>query len=348
MTASTSNTNNTGTTAGLTNIGATCYVNTAIQCLGFCSQFRNYILNRDNTRKETPIANELQKVYHDLWVNHTPVNTLNLLRVLHHFMHQCIVLTEQNDVAEFLLLFFDKLNADLAIKLTITPSDMNRIRMQSAQYQDKHLGQLAYHLNIHWINSVRQEYSPIMDLMYGQLVSQVICGHEPCNYIHHNYELYCGLALPLHERTNDTTTLDALLDKYFANETLSHWKCDQCNQKVNSKKSLKLWRNPPILMINLKRFNHVLAKNMCRVGVPLQLDISKYSLDSKSTNTVYRLVSICYHSGGFSSGHYIAVCRHTNDQWYVVDDETVRVANAEEVNHALHYGYVYFYEVCKS
>lgn len=339
----------TSKTAGLTNIGATCYINTAIQCLGFCSQFRKYILNVGKVGKETPLANELQKMYHDLWVNNKPVNTLNFLRVLHHCMHNCMVLTEQNDVGEFLLLFLDKLNADLAIKLTVTPSDMNRIKMQSMQYQDRNFGQLVYHLDIHWLNSIQKEYSPIMDLMYGQLVSQVICGHEPCNYIHHNYELYCGLALPLHAPNGDTaTTLESLLDKYFATETLNQWKCDQCNHKVNSKKSLKLWRNPPIMMIHLKRFNHVLAKNMCRVVVPLELDISKYSLDSKSTNTAYRLVSISHHSGGFSSGHYTAICRDNKDQWSVVDDETVRVANAEEVNHALYYGYVYFYEVCKS
>lgn len=338
----------TTTTAGLTNIGATCYVNTAIQCLGFCSQFRKYILNLGNKGKETPLANELQKVYHDLWVNNRPVNTLNFLRVLHHCMHRSMVLMEQNDVGEFLLLFLDKLNADLAIKLTLTPSDMNRLKMQSTRYQDSNFGKLVNQLSIHWLNSVRQEYSPIMDLMYGQLVSQIICGHESCNHIHHNYELYCGLALPLHEPKCDATTLESLLDKYFANETLNHWTCDECNHKVASKKSLKLWRNPPIMIIHLKRFNHVLAKNMCCVKVPLDLDISKYSLNSKSTNTAYRLVSIGYHSGGFSSGHYIAICRDNNDTWFVVDDETVRVANEEEVNHVLNYGYVYFYEECRS
>jgi ubiquitin C-terminal hydrolase len=102
------------------------------------------------------------------------------------------------------------------------------------------------------------------------------------------------------------------------------------------------------MIISLKRFNHVLAKNMCRVTVPHELDMSKYSLKNPTSYTKYRLVSISHHSGGFSSGHYTAICRHPDNVWSVVDDETVRVADVAEVNHALNYGYVYFYEECKS
>jgi ubiquitin C-terminal hydrolase len=56
------------------------------------------------------------------------------------------------------------------------------------------------------------------------------------------------------------------------------------------------------------------------------------------------LVSIGHHMGGSSSGHYVAMCRHPTDEWYIIDDENVRKANnINEVQQGCDYGYLYFY-----
>lgn len=331
-------------TNGLANVGATCYINTTIQCLGYCPPFFRYILSAPWKKNNTPLANNLRNVYASLWIEQQPIAPHGFLRNLHETMGQNINIFEQNDMSEFLMLYLDKLNVDLSIEILVDDDDINELKKKMMVYQDEHYRGLAFDMELAWINSVKKEYSPIIDLFYGQLVSQIVCGN--CHHVHHNYETYCNLSLPLSSKHKNARTLEQTLERFFKDEIINEkeqvWKCDTCKEKKPSTKSLRLWRNPSVLILNLKRFDYNLVKNTTAIKAPIELDLSKFCINTEKRK--YKLVAVGHHHGGVSSGHYNCICRHRNNKWYAIDDVIVREANDKEIEYVLNNGYMYFYE----
>lgn len=340
-------------TSGLGNIGATCYINTTIQCLGYCTEFFKFILAGPRAKADTPLTNELKEVYIELWIKQNAIAPHKFLRSLQLSLGQCITIHEQNDITEFLMLYLDKLNTDISVELLVDEEDFKKIRKNKLKlYQDKMYANLVADMEIAWLKTVKKDFSPLMDMFYGQLVSQIVCGN--CNHIHHNYEIYCNLSLSIKKNCTGTDsevasniTLQDCLEHHFSDETINltdkDWTCDKCNVKSPSKKSIKLWKNPKILVISLKRFNHQLVKKEVPVSAPVELSLSKHTLHSPHVN--YSLVAIGNHQGSIGSGHYNCICKHKNSKWYAIDDVMVREAQDVELEYLLNNGYVYFYEL---
>jgi len=336
---------NKSNTSGLANNGATCYVNTALQCLGFCSHFLKYILAGQSKKNNTPLTDELREVYLQLWVHRNAIAPHKFLRSLQGALSDIINVFEQNDITEFLMLYVDKLNTDLSVEVMVDQDDLLELKKKVfAEHKgNKALQKLVYDMDVAWLNTIKKEYSPIMDLFYGQLISQIICGN--CQHIHHNYEVYSSLPLPLID-TKEPQTHQELLQAYFSREYINteskEWTCDKCKQSAKSPKCLKLYRNPMVLIATLKRFDVHLRKSGAKVSMPLELDVSKYCMRDDSCN--YKLSAVAHHQGGMGSGHYNCICRHNNGTWMAIDDILVREAAKDEVEHVLNHGYVYFYE----
>ena len=194
-----------------------------------------------------------------------------------------------------------------------------------------------------WMMSHKKEYSDLTDMFFGQMISQIICGN--CGKIHHNYEVIMNMMLSL----GDCNNMIDCLDRYFTEEYINNsenykentWKCDECNKCIKSKKTIKLWRLPKILIVSLKRFNSGLKKITTSISVPMQIDLSKYMIGPSTCNS-YTLKSIAFHMGSFQYGHYFAACKNSG-KWYIFDDEVVK--EIENIEDAISNGYVYFYEV---
>jgi ubiquitin C-terminal hydrolase len=148
--------------------------------------------------------------------------------------------------------------------------------------------------------------------------------------------------------TRDTHTLEETIDNFFSRETINNnekaWVCDKCKDATPSHKCIRLWKNPRILIVNLKRFDHNLNKNRTEVQACLHLSLQKYCIQ-KDIGSLYNLVAIAHHQGGLGSGHYNAICRHKNEKWFAIDDETVKEASPDDVNHVMRNGYMYYYEL---
>lgn len=339
---------NQSNTSGLGNTGATCYINTAIQCLGYCSSFLKYIIAGQRSKSKTPLTDELREIYIELWIKQNSLFPHKFLKSLHDALHKYIDIHEQNDITEFLMLYIDKLNADLSVELIVDKDDINELKRKASSTDKKPAFQrLVYQMDIAWLNYMKKEYSPLVPMFHGQQVSQIICGH--CNYIHHNYETFGIMSIPL-LKNKDNQTLDDLLASFFKKEIINsqgkEWTCDKCNHAVPSPKCIKFWKTPTILIISLKRFDYTLRKNSTPVALPIELNLQSYCL--REDDFRYRLCAIANHSGCTRSGHYSALCRHKNDKWYDVDDHSVREANANDIRKSLQSGYVYFYESYKA
>ena len=336
---------NKSNTSGLANNGSTCYINTALQCLGFCSHFLKYILAGQPKKNNTPLADDLREIYVQLWVHRNAIAPYKFLRSLQVALSDIINVFEQNDITEFLMLYVDKLNTDLSVEMMVDHEDFLELKKKIyAEHKgNKALQKLVYDMDVAWLNTIKKEYSPIMDLFYGQLISQIICGN--CQHIHHNYEVYSSLPLPLTD-TKESQTHHEVLQAYFSREYINteckEWTCDNCKQSAKSPKCLKLYRNPMVLIVTLKRFDARLQKSGATVSMPLELDVSKYCL--RDDNCHYKLSAVAHHQGGTGSGHYNCICHHKNGKWMAIDDMLVREASKDEIEYVLNHGYVYFYE----
>jgi ubiquitin C-terminal hydrolase len=263
------------------------------------------------------------------------------LNGLRNALGDLINIYEQNDITEFLMLYLDKLNADVSVELLVDNDDFEDIKKRFASIPNQLFRNLAYDMEVAWIKTIKREFSPLCDMFYGQIVSQIVCGN--CNHIHHNYEIYCNLSLPL---TGHKSTIDNTFKEYFSdeiiNKTEKEWKCDACKEYKPSKKSLRLWRNPKILIVSLKRFDSNLVKNQVDVEAPLALHLGPYCISTKREQ--YKLVAVGNHMGSIGSGHYNCLCRHQNGKWFLIDDTNVQEASKSHVDYVLRKGYMYFYE----
>ena len=53
--------------SGLGNVGCTCYLNTALQCLSYCAPFLKFVLENDNNKGT--LLKELKALLHELFTN---------------------------------------------------------------------------------------------------------------------------------------------------------------------------------------------------------------------------------------------------------------------------------------
>jgi ubiquitin C-terminal hydrolase len=326
--------------SGLANLGATCYINTIVQCLSYCPTFLKYVLfGKRLKRTSTPLTEQLQEVYKELWINGNAIAPRGFLMSLQQSLGSYINIFEQNDACEFLMLYLDKLNADLAIELLVDIDEVNEVT-ENVQHIDNQLYRsLVVDMKRQWLTTIKKEYSPITEIFYGQLISQIVCGN--CNHVHHNYETYCNLSLSI-----KGDTLDSCLGDFFQQETLNKkekdWTCDKCNICAPSQKTMRLWKNPHVLIVSLKRFDHNLNKNTTDVNAPVVLELSPFCLHTEMQS--YELVAVAHHMGSVGSGHYNCICKHPNGTWYAIDDQLVREAQLKEVEYVIKNGYIYFYE----
>jgi ubiquitin carboxyl-terminal hydrolase 8 len=318
---------------GIPNIGNTCYMNTTLQCLGHCESFLQYILGgkyKDSSVDQS-LIDGLRNIYSQIWIHNTMGDPRTFAKAMTQKV-KAIYVFEQNDICEFVVLLIDKVNDEICKKLYVSPFADTKYKMSMFDIQRKKMDR-------HWFECIRNEYSPFKDMLYGQLISQIICAH--CGKVHHNYEMFANVMVSIHETSIEKSLHHHFQEEYVNGDENHTWKCDGCHSAKKSKKTVKLWRNPTILIVTLKRFNERLQKINDNVDVPQQLDLSQYTLGK--TNKVYNLRAVGFHSGSYHGGHYFAVCKCSDGTWVIKDDDYVQDLKNDNLNQ-LGKGYVFFYE----
>jgi hypothetical protein len=141
--------------------------------------------------------------------------------------------------------------------------------------------------------------------------------------------------------------LSKCLDKFSEEEALEDLKCSNCDQVGCMKKVFSLWRLPPILIIQLKRFqfDRISRRKLNqRVDFPFEnLDLQNYLATAKSHSQVdeqlletkYRLYSVVHHLGALGGGHYVTTVKvrtgkssshipqKGESKWYCFNDNVV-------------------------
>ncbi|KAG1602373.1 hypothetical protein G6F47_002825 [Rhizopus delemar] len=131
-------------------------------------------------------------------------------------------------------------------------------------------------------------------------------------------------------------TLKDCLERYTQPEKLgaNEYSCSKCGYTFQeATKQLSIKRIPPVLSIQLKRFEHgtSTSKIETKIRFPIELDLTPYTTSKKrSSDNIYTLFAVVNHQGKVDTGHYTMFAKHRNE-WFKFDDHNVAAAYQKDV-----------------
>lgn len=342
---------------GLLNSGNTCYMNTLLQCFLRCHRLREFFL-KSRGAAGGPLLQAWKVLFTEICKPNPKgqgvLHPRTFIDTLQTVCGSSMNISEQNDIHEFFMCVLDKCVRESQTTY-VRPKSLPAFVPNASQAMADAYNSLKKKCEKAWSLSMQKEFSPLIDTMCGQAVVQIVCGH--CQHIHHNYEVFNNLEVPLPLQGNERVNLIQCMESWFAAETLNQdaasdkWVCSECKASAPSQKITKIWKLPPVLVITLKRFAfhpqwQRFIKVRTQVAVPNQLDMSCMSMVHDDPWTVtYQLNAVAVHSGDVHFGHYHAVVRSA-DQWHIINDQAVHlVESSSMLNSHISEGYMLFYEV---
>lgn len=318
----------TTTARGIANIGNTCYLNSAIQALRATPAFASYFCgdtwraHSDDSRKGAELTKETAAVIAELCA--TGARTLVPGKFVRSFVAAASEINDeihygaQADCAEAIHILLDMLHTHLAREVVM--NIRGEARSPAAAEYIKSLES--------WAAFFHKEYSPLLDMFYGQTRSRVVC--ERCAATSDRYEPWNVLSLPIpgaDKAGAPAPTLHECLAARFADEKLDDYECSRCRDKVPAKIEHTLSRFPQYLIVSLKRFTNAGAKVRARIPYDdTDVDLSDWrawtGLQPREA-AQYRVYATIEHLGSSRMGHYIMRGRSSSDSWLVYDDASV-------------------------
>lgn len=182
---------------GLNNLGNTCFLNSALQCLSHCEELTKYFLSKKfedeiNENNSEGTQGTLLFAYYNflnkLWnKNYESISPSNFRKL---FIKYCLQFRgfSQQDSHEVLTSILDKMHEDLNLI-----SKKPYIEMKNKQENEKE----EEASERWWNNFLMRENSIIIDLFHGQFHNKITC--PKCGYVSITYEPFSSLSLPIPE-----------------------------------------------------------------------------------------------------------------------------------------------------
>ena len=309
---------------GINNLGNTCFMNSIIQCLNHMIPLSTYFL--ENTFKKDlntasdcyDIAIQWNIVVRGLWYRNSVISPGNF-----HKAVQQLAFTKgftdftgfgQNDSHEFMQFFLESLHNSVSRKVNMSivgeaKNEIDKMAINSLKY---------------WKQFFQDDYSPIIDIFYGQHLSKLLKVTNGKTQVSYTYDPFSCLSL---EVSPKFTTMYDCLDSFTSKEKLSD---ESETNKVY--KTISFWKLPKILMVFFKRFDNNGRKLNNHIDFPLEnLNMSKYVSGYNKSESIYNLVAVSNHSGGCNGGHYFAYCKNADNNWYKFNDNVVSTLQTSRV-----------------
>ena len=197
--------------------------------------------------------------------------------------------------------------------------------------------------------------SDIIQQMFGvHMRSTITCGRCQTRTVKRDCELMWSVAI------TSQTDLRRCLSDEFDVETMAGinaYYCSRCAGNVQAKKSIRLTKTSPLLVLHLKRFtydkqSYTAEKIQKSISYPRSIDLIGYfeetfdeieQPDEQGFYLTYHLYAVIVHCGEMpNSGHIYALIKSPDGFWYKADDASVtRVANDQALSER--HAYMLFY-----
>eukprot|EP00667_Euglena_gracilis_P003514 EG_transcript_3523 len=332
---------------GLSNLGNTCYMNAALQCLSHTAQLRKYFLSKkfissvvSRHKDGAQLTMSFAELIREIWSGqNSTLRPHRVKRAIDEVSKQFAGWTQQ-DSHEFIACLLDTIHEDVnrieKKRQVVVPDSNNRPDHEVAEES--------------WKAHLLRENSIIVDVFHGQIKSAVTCG--TCSFASVRFDAALGFSLPLPDGDGDVQ-LDSCMDLFTAEERLEDdnmWFCEKCKKKTSSAKQINLFRLPKCLIVHLKRFKYNVYGTVTKkldnlVEFPVEgWDLRKWlpqqRQEDPTVQTLYDLYAVVHHFGTASVGHYTSSCK-LGKTWMNFDDSNVMVGSPSGSSRS---AYVLFYE----
>ncbi|XP_008824650.1 ubiquitin carboxyl-terminal hydrolase 17-like protein 13, partial [Nannospalax galili] len=167
-----------------------------------------------------------------------------------------------------------------------------------------------------------EDSTPIREIFGGHWRSRIRCLH--CRGTSDTFDPYLDIALEIQAARSVNQALEGLVKpEELRGETAYH--CGSCQKNVPASRTLTFHTASKVLMLVLKRFSGVGGdKDDREVQYPEELDLRPYVSGTHRGPLVYILYAVLVHSGrSCHGGHYFCYTKAGSGQWYKMDDATV-------------------------
>lgn len=340
---------------GITNVGNTCFINSALQCLARIRKFAYYFekggfRHNPSWDDQKDHLKNMCTEWEDLASALRSTDTLNIRPHKFYELFQRATIEEnmpwlnegQNDSHEFMMFFINTLHKAVSVNVsTIVTDDIPFTRYvgkDSTGIFKKGTKDIVPRLNemseANWALHFAKEFHPILTPMFhGQLMS-IIASSETGEQSF-SFEPFSSIDIAVPNISVKGITIQDCLDKHFATEELKgdeQWESPTAG-KVDASRASRIWRLPDVLILSLKRFTMTGQKIHTNIAYPLEnLDMKRYIIGPEINhhNSEYDLIGIILHSGLLFGGHYVSIVRNPGGKWMLCNDSSVRAIDDVE------------------
>ncbi|XP_075395925.1 ubiquitin carboxyl-terminal hydrolase 9X-like isoform X2 [Tenrec ecaudatus] len=344
---------------GLKNAGATCYMNSVIQQLYMIPSIRNSILSIEHSgdTDDDRVADEKED-------NETNIDIRDNIFGCPHKFEDKVTLNKIEDKKEY--------NVGILRHLQVIFGHLTASQLQYYVPRGfwKHFRLWGEPINLREQHDALEFFNSLVDsldeaskaLGYPAILSKVLGGsfadQKICQGCPHTYECEESFTTLNIDIRNHQNLLDSL-EQYIKGDLLegaNAYHCEKCNKKVDTVKRLLIKKLPPVLAIQLKRFDYDWERE-CAIKFndyfefPREFDMEPYTVSGVAKleennvipesqlivqnerseiltmgSTKYRLVGILVHSGQASGGHYYSYIINRDGErnhWFKFDDADV-------------------------
>jgi len=306
---------------GFENYGNTCYCNSVLQALYFCLPLRERILNhffqhgmphldyRDDQDETLLIS--FCDLFYSIHSQKKKVGVLGPKKFIQKLRSENSLFRSgmQQDAHEFLNYLLNEIASLLEKQKRLSQRDLFRDT-------NSHGGNTFVHR-----------------IFEGILTNETKC--LCCENVTSKDESFLDLSVDIEQNTSITQCL-----KQFSATEMLHGRdkfwCDNCNNKQEAQKRIKIKRLPNVLVLHLKRFKYIeqtqrYKKLAYRVVFPFELRLQNTTDDARNPERLYQLFAIVIHLGsGPNQGHYISIIK-SNGRWLLFDDENIELVDENDI-----------------